>query len=133
MYVWLLARDDGCFDDIEYSFEIAIPGAGKYEIDFALTYKGRLLIVECKTGNDAFVAKTIDRLTTVSNQLGGNFVGKVIVSNRIMGDSNGIKGFLDQMRKQQVVVVDGSKLKNLIDILKREAGVDGASPTYIRS
>jgi len=134
MYVWLTANEVGCFDDVDYSFDIQVPAAEKYDIDFALTYKGRLLVAECKTGQDAFKAKHFDRFITVANQLGGNFIGKMFISNALIKrDSEGLKGFLHQMNQQQIVVVDGSQLKDLAEILKREAGVDGAIPTFIRS
>lgn len=136
VYLWMTAKNEKCFDDVGYS--IVIPGEKdeSYELDFALTFAGMLLIGECKTGKKAFEAKNLHKFNNVANHLGSNFVGKIFVTNQIVDEKSvGMKGFLHQASQNHIVVVQGNNLKNLGDILRKESGVETINrmkPTHFR-
>ncbi|MBA2288142.1 MAG: DUF1887 family protein [Ktedonobacteraceae bacterium] len=50
------------------------------ELDVTMMYKAKLLVAECKTGN-AFDAETLYKLDSIANQLGGRFVGRMLVTS----------------------------------------------------
>lgn len=136
-YLWTVIKNDKSFDDSGYSIVIPpIKGLSQYEIDFALTYAGMLLIIECKTGKSVFAGKHLDKLNSVANHLGSNFVGKIFITNQIPDEtSDGVKGFLDQAKENHIVVITGKDLPNLLQILRKEAGVESINlnnPTFFR-
>jgi hypothetical protein len=131
-YVWLVANDLNKFDDTAYSLTIPTDGDQK-EIDFALSYSGALLIAECKTDAKPFKTKYLEKLVSVSSLIGANFVGKIFITNQFPDDSNSaVKDFFNQAKARQIVVVTGKELKDLGEILIKEAGVGGKRPTYNR-
>lgn len=132
LYVWLTAKQSDCFDDIAYSVIAPAMQGAQYELDFALTFAGMLLIAECKTGKTSFEGIHLQRLNTRANHLGSNFVGKIYVTNQTINESSyGTQGFLEQAKQNNIVVVHGGNLHELNNILLKEACV-GTSPTYFR-
>ncbi len=86
VYTWSEINKLEEFFNSEWGKEIKVKTAKHdkvkpHELDIAATYKGKLLIAECKTGFEAFYNSTFHRLVSIANILGGSFVVKAVVTN----------------------------------------------------
>ncbi len=133
-YVWDEAKklgdlDDCKMDDCQWNHTI-IDGKSKNELDVVMTYKAQLLIAECKTGEEeAFDSKTLYKLDSVANLLGGRFVSKLLITSLpLPTKADKLQEFIEQAESRRVVVVTAEDLPQIREILKREA----LTPTYAR-
>ncbi len=83
LYTWDEVRKTGKFFSYEWSKKILDPRGRVNQLDVAMTYKAQLFVVECKTGQDAFKAETYQKLESIANALGRNFVTKIVVTSSI--------------------------------------------------
>jgi hypothetical protein len=134
LFAWTKAKETGRYNDDELCYSFTIPADGQQnQIDFAVTYSGALLIAECKTDAKPFKSTYLDKLNSVASLLGGNFVGRMFITNQIPDMTNSaVQDFFNQARARQIVIVTGDKLSDLGNILKKETGADGLRPTYFR-
>lgn len=139
IYAWASARDATCFDD--YCYGVRIPGGGaENELDLAATHAATLIIAECKTGrrDKPFDTAYLDKLNSIASMIGGNFVGRVFITNQpIPSDKNQFQSYDDfsnQARARQIVIVTGEHLKDLAQTLRKEVGADAprVRPTFDR-
>lgn len=72
--------------DIDWGKYIYIKNGKKQELDVVVTFKGKLFLIECKTGSDAFSQKTFQALDSIANPVGGNFVTKIVATS--LSESN---------------------------------------------
>lgn len=77
----------GMFSNYEWGKKIKDRYGRKNQLDVAMIYKAQLLIVECKTGGDAFQAKTLQTLESIANALGRSFVTKILVTSLPITDT----------------------------------------------
>ncbi len=134
MYVWIVASETGLFAPDELCFSFKIPASGQEnEIDFAAASAGTLLIAECKTDANPFKSSYLDKLTAIAGLIGGNFVGKMLVTNQTPDLTNsGVQGFFSQAEAKRVVVVTQNEFPNLATIIKKESGLEKNRPKYFR-
>lgn len=71
----------GIFSNYEWGKKIKDRYGRKNQLDVAMIYKAQLLIVECKTGGDAFQSRTFQTLESIANALGRSFVTKILVTS----------------------------------------------------
>ena len=148
LYVWneakqiKLSDNSSLFDDCQWNHKVTISGL-KREVDVALTYKAQLIIAECKTGDDATDSKTLNELVSVSNPLGGKFVGKILISSlfspqetepdqiqdgKLREKIKGHREFLSKADHHNIVVIMAEDLPHIRERLKQEA----ETPKYPR-
>jgi len=124
-YVWYQAKSIGIFQDHQWNQRV-IEGKSKNELDVSMIYKAQLIIVECKTGEEAFESDTLYKLDSVANIFGGRFVGRLLVTS--LYEKKPSQDFLAQADSRRIVVVTGEKLPYITTILEKEA----KDPTYPR-
>lgn len=120
-FVYSAAKDARCFDD--QKFGVKIPGeTGENELDLAATVTGSLLLAECKTEKD-FNSDHLDKLSSISNLVGGNYVSRVFISSCVVKEyqEKSFESFCGQAQARRIVVVTGAELKNLKRIFQDEA------------
>ncbi len=93
VYTWSEIDKLRVFFNCEWGKKIRVKTANPnntkpYELDVAATYKGKLLIAECKTGFEAFYNRTLHELVSKANILGGSFVVKAVVTNVSTNDKS---------------------------------------------
>ena len=100
-----------------------------YELDVALMYKAQLVIVECKTDEHPFKGENnyLRNLDAVADQLGGDYVSKVFVTNR-RGEGESYDNFYRQARQRNIEVITRERLHEIGEIMKKQA----TNPTYPR-
>jgi len=118
-YVWDEARKLNLFYDCQWNHTIT-DGKSKNELDVAMTYKAQLLIAECKTGEEeSFDSKTIYKLDSVANLLGGKFVGRVLVTSLPLPMKK--QEFMEQAESRRVIVLTAEDLPTIGAELAKEA------------
>jgi hypothetical protein len=87
-YVWREIKNAKFAHDCQWGYRI-VTGQARNELDVAFTYKGMLLIVECKTDNDPFTEKShyLSTLDSISTSLGGSYTSKFLVTSHPAPDS----------------------------------------------
>jgi hypothetical protein len=138
-YVWDSARslldETGLrplFDDCRWNQNI--DGDSNNELDVLITYKAQLIVVECKTGDDAFVSNTLYKWDSVASMFGGKFVGKLLVtslqkpSGADPNQHQAFEEFMARAHSKGIVVVTGTQLHDIGSILKEQA----KNPEYPR-
>jgi hypothetical protein len=80
VYVWDVVRNMGDFDSCLWNKSIQDTHGRTNQFDVALTYYAQLILVECKTGRDAFAAATFHTFESIGNALGNKFATKIIVT-----------------------------------------------------
>ncbi len=132
VYAWDAARRAGCFDDCHYAVQMPVQSglSSVNQIDLAATHAASLLIAECKTEARPFRTEHLDQLRAITSMIGGSFVGALFISARSqhLADAQALAAFKGQADARQIVVVTGDQLRQLPEILKREA----IRPTYAR-
>ncbi len=88
VYTWKAIQQTGIFTDYEWGKKIKDRYNRWNQLDAAMIYKAQLLIVECKTGSEAFQSKTFQTLESISNALGRNFVTKLLVTSLPVTDDD---------------------------------------------
>jgi hypothetical protein len=128
IFVWHETKEAGFADDCQWGYEI-IDGKAENELDLALTYKGQLIIGECKTDNNPFKGKRnyLDTLDSNAHLLGGNFVTKLFITNQPK-TKNGYVSFDEQARKRRIVVLTAEDLPTIREHLISQA----KTPTFSR-
>jgi len=81
VYVWDEVRKLGVFHDYEWGKKFRDRYGRKNQLDLAMIYKAQLFIVECKTGEDSFQAKTLQTMESIAAALGRGFVTKILVTS----------------------------------------------------
>lgn len=126
IYVWHEVIEAGFADDCRWGFHI-MNGQVQFEIDLAIIYKTRLLIVECKTAPNTFKDTHLARLDSTANLLGGSYVSKIFVTNE-MGTGAMFESFCEKARLRNIVVITKEALPDIATILRREV----TAPSYMR-
>ncbi len=122
LYVLQEAQSARFFDDIQWHKEIIDNDPDRKakspfmykEMDVALTYKAKLMIVECKTGDGG-----LDDLVTVADLVGGRFVMKVLVTSRRM--ENISEDFRSKSAIKGIRIIAQDELSRVGTILKELA------------
>jgi hypothetical protein len=115
-------------DECRWGYEIPKDRV-QYELDVALIYRAQLVIAECKTDEQPFRGENnyLRGLDAVADQLGGDYVSKVFVTNRYgKGESYDI--FCRQAQQRNIEVVTRERLGKIGEIMKKQA----TNPTYPR-
>ncbi len=122
-YVWREVKNAKFTHDCQWGYKI-FTGKAKNELDVAFTYKGILLIAECKTDDDPFTKKSeyLDTLDSVANSLGRTYTSKFFVTNHpAPEDVQSYESFCAQAKQRKILVITGKDLCNIGTILKQEA------------
>ncbi len=122
-----LCNDSGSafFDDVRMNVEIP-SNEEKKEIDVACLSRGRLLQFSCKTSNP-FRTVHLDELRAVSDLVGGDFATRFFVTNVLSpameknDERKNFEEFQAHARARKIVIVAGDQLRNIGDIVKKEA------------
>ncbi len=135
-YVWHEAKSASFADDCQWGHKIIVDQKlaatlPSNELDLALTYKGRLLIAECKTSKKPFGnSEDLDKLYSIANLLGGDFVKQVFITSspKPDGSSKGLEDQFNNFKRQaevrRIVVITGDQLQNIGVLLQHEIGAD---------
>ncbi len=98
-----------------------VSGKTRNELDAAVVHRNRLLVIECKTsrfGRDtAKDADYIYKLAQLSRSIGGIMRRSLLLSARQVGDE-----VRRRAEENEVDVLDGAKVKGLVDYLRRWMG-----------
>jgi hypothetical protein len=121
-------NDEPFADDCRWGCEIPRDKV-QYELDVALMYKAQLVIAECKTDEKPFQGENnyLRDLDAVADQLGGDYVSKVFVTNR-QGEGESYTIFCRQAQQRNIEVVTRERLPEIGEIMKKQA----TNPTYPR-
>lgn len=127
-YVWNEAHKLEMFSDCQWNQKLVdskklTDKDPKNELDVSMLYKAQLLVVECKTGDDAFEPSTLYKLDSVANTLGGKFVGRLLVTS--LPDPNGndpnkqkqFEEFKDKAKERNIVLATRELLPKIGEIL----------------
>lgn len=131
IYVYAKACEANCFDNKKLN--IMIPGvSGTNNLDLAATHSASLIIAECKTEKE-FKTEHLDKLNSIANLVGGNYVGRIFITSKEINPYNSSEkrsfdDFCGQAKTRRVVVISGKKLKDLDQIFQEEV----KNPTYPR-
>lgn len=131
VYVWHEANKAGFADDCQWGYKIVVDQKiaatlPSNELDLALTYKARLLIAECKTSKDPFDPIFLDKLYSIANLVGGNYVRQVFVTNcpRPQKGTDRFDNFSRQAEVRRITVVTGDQLTSIGTLLRQDIGAD---------
>ncbi len=80
VYIWDEVRKMKDFDSCQWNKSIQDTYKRTNQFDVALTYNAQLILVECKTGRDAFASDTFHTFESIGNALGNKFTTKIIVT-----------------------------------------------------
>lgn len=123
VYVWKQVKEAGFVQDHQWGYEI-INGQARNEIDVAFTYKGLLMIAECKTDDDPFTSNRkvyLDTLDSAAGLLGRDFVGKFFVTNHPEPETvPSFAAFSEQARQRRIYVITGQGLRDIGKTLKQQ-------------
>ncbi len=122
-YVWREINEAEFAHDCQWGYRI-FTGQASNELDAAFTYKGMLLIVECKTDNDPFTKKShyLNTLDSISTSLGGSYTSKFFVTSHPAPKTiQSYQSFSEQAKKRGIFIITGQDLQNIGAILKKEA------------
>jgi hypothetical protein len=122
-YVWREIKEAKFAQDCQWGYRI-FTGQASNELDVAFTYKGMLLIVECKTDNDPFTKKShyLNTLDSISTSLGGSYTSKFFVASHPAPKTiQSYQSFSEQAKKRGIFIITGQDLRNIGAILKKEA------------
>lgn len=131
VYVYAEAQEANCFDDKKMN--ITIPGvSGTNNLDLAVTHSASLMIAECKTEKD-FKTEHLDKLSSIANLVGGNYVGRMFITSKVVNANNrdekrSFNDFCEQAKTRRVIVITGDRLKDLKRVFQSEV----KRPTYPR-
>ncbi len=94
----------------------------EYELDVAVMYKAQLVIAECKTDEQPFRGENnyLRILDAVADQLGGDYVSKVFITNCRKGGAS-YEAFNAQARQLNIEVVTWERLPTIGEIIKQLA------------
>lgn len=86
VYVWDEANKLSMFSDCQWNQKVIDARKlddkeSRNELDVSMIYNAQLVVAECKTGDDSFKSDTLYKLHSVASQLGGQFVGKMLVTS----------------------------------------------------
>ncbi len=128
-YVWHEAEKASFTDDCQWGQKIVVDQKlaitlPSNELDIALTYQARLLIAECKTSKKPFDSEDLDKLYSIANLLGGDFVKQVFITScpRPNGENEQFDNFKRQADVRRISIVTGDQLLNVGEMLQREMG-----------
>ena len=118
------------FDHCAHSVHFLSGGAPR-ELDFMGVRQGRLMAGSCKTSKNPWDKGTLDELVAVTKNLGDNYSIRLFVTNQMRPEnghrlSASYREFAEQAHKARTVVITGSDLPGLRNVLAREA----LHPTY---
>lgn len=121
------------FEECAFSFEIPSKKGVKKEIDVGCIYQGQFIHCSCKSEKSPFKTSYLDEIRAVSSLVGDRFCSRLFITNAYSPDENSggwhdYQNFLQQAKDRQIVVVTGSDLPHIAEILKKEA----EKPTYWR-
>jgi Domain of unknown function (DUF1887). len=124
LYVWNEARQLNVFSDCQWNQKLFNPEEpdskkNKYELDVVLIYKAQLIVIECKTGREAFQTDKLHKFYSVSHALGGEFVTGILVTSLLA--KNADPNFRERADEKGVYVVDRENLKAIKQIIKEQA------------
>jgi hypothetical protein len=135
--VWQVARalrhaGSPLFDECERSVRFKLEDATR-EVDFIGVRRGMAVVASCKTGHDARNKRHLDELGAVAEKMGGNYCVRLYIMDQVrqappLNQTDPWEQFLAQAKSARVVVVTGSDLPRLGEILQRET----LTPTYPR-
>ncbi len=125
-YVAKTAERTGIFKDVAYSLEIPSNEKNSNEVDFIGILNsfsiGAVVIGECKTGRPdyLFSSTELDKLHSVSDMIGGNFVMELFVTNRYRDQVNihKLESFIERASARNIKVILGNELPTLSTKLK---------------
>ncbi|HLH60325.1 MAG TPA: DUF1887 family CARF protein [Ktedonobacteraceae bacterium] len=89
------------------------------ELDVSMIYKAQLLVVECKTGNDAYTSVTIYKLDSVTGPLGGRFVSRFLVTSRYLKEADEL--FKERARDRGITLIGRERLQEVGKIIAERA------------
>ncbi|HLI05883.1 MAG TPA: DUF1887 family CARF protein [Ktedonobacteraceae bacterium] len=94
----------------------------EYELDVAVMYKAQLVIAECKTDEQPFRGDNnyLRILEAVADQLGGDYVSKVFITNCRKGGAS-YEAFYTQAQQLNIEVVTWERLPKIGEIMKQQA------------
>lgn len=131
-YVWDEARKLKIFSDCQWNQKLVdskkpTDKDPKNELDVSMLYNAQLLVVECKTGDDAFDVQTLYKLDSVANTLGGHFVGRLLVTS--LPEPNGkdrnkqrqFEEFKDKADERGITLVTQETLHDISSSLETRA------------
>jgi len=128
-----LRRADGVFDDCRRSLTVQLEKAER-EIDLVAIGGGVCLVASCKGGKDPWQKRYLDEINAVAHMLGGDYCVRLFITDQPRpapppGGIDRIDQFMEQGRRQRVVVVSGGQLTELKNVFRKEMGPE---PTFPR-
>ena len=137
LYVYQESKDSELFDNVQWSKEIIDNDPDRTakfplqykEMDVSLTYKARLIIVECKTGKKGLESEPLDDIVTIADLIGRGFVVKILVTSQGLPaqmDANqraSHQDFLTKAKRKGVFVVTQERLPQVGSILAEQAKI----------
>lgn len=137
LYVYQEAKASKLFDNVQWSKEIIDNDPERKtkaplqykEMDVSLTYKARLILIECKTGKKGLESETLDDMVTIADLIGRGFVVKILITSQGLPDQMDAnqeashKDFLTKAKRKGVFVVTQERLHQISSILEEQAKI----------
>ncbi len=125
LYVWHEIRREETADDCLWACDITRNQA-HLNLDLILTYRARLLLVECKTGQNPYHLESLSLLEWIANSLGRSYVSRILITSSANTQR---QSFYEHAQLRSTVVATWEDLPNIGSIIKRTL----LAPTYIRA
>lgn len=125
LYIWREILDSKIADDCQWECDIVYKRE-KFDIDLALTYRARLLLVECKTGQHPYQLNSLSMLEAIAHRLGRSYVSRILLTSN-SSTQEPPQSFCEQAQLRNTVIVTWEDLPNIVSIIKRTL----LAPTYI--
>ena len=128
-----LCGPGGVFDECDRGV-VARSKDAEREIDLVAIGAGTCLIASCKGGKDPWQKQYLDEINAVAHMLGGDYCIRLFITDQPRpapppGGIDRIDQFMEQGRRQRVVVVSGGQLTELKNVFRKEMGPE---PTFPR-
>ncbi len=128
-YTSKIAEKTGLFHDVKHSLEIPLRTGATNELDFIGILKERLpgvaVIGECKTGVNPLDTKELDKLNSLAEMIGGDYVLKLFITNRFSSEydddknkKKSLENFKKQAEARKIKLIMGEDLIKLDEKIK---------------